>query len=53
VTAENLKVTSTYPKFLLKDLSERPSRLIWGGGKPPALPSQQEILQSRQPIPDR
>jgi ABC-type transporter Mla subunit MlaD len=53
VTAENLKVTSTYSKFLLKDLSERPSRLIWGGGKPPALPSQQEILQSRQPIPDR
>jgi len=53
VTAENLKVTSTYSKFLLRDLSEHPSRLIWGGGKPPALPSQQEILQSRQPIPDR
>lgn len=53
VTSDNLKVTSTYSKFLLKDLSERPSRLIWGGGKPPALPSQQEILQSRQPIPDR
>ncbi|MEI8310405.1 MAG: MlaD family protein [Verrucomicrobiota bacterium] len=53
VTSENLKVTSTYSKFLLKDLSERPSRLIWGGGKPPALPSQQEILQSRQPLPDR
>jgi len=28
VTAENLKVTSTYAKFLLKDLSERPIRLI-------------------------
>lgn len=53
VTSDNLKVTSTYSKFLLKDLAERPSRLIWGGGKPPALPSQQEILQSRQPIPDR
>ena len=53
VTSENLKVTSTYSKFLLRDLSERPSRLIWGGGKPPALPSQQEILQSRQPLPDR
>jgi ABC-type transporter Mla subunit MlaD len=53
VTAENLKVTSTYSKFLLRDLSERPSRLIWGGGKPPVLPSQQEILQSRQPVPDR
>ena len=53
VTADNLKVTSTYSRFLLKDLSERPSRLIWGGGKPPALPSQQEILQSRQPVPER
>ena len=53
VTSENLKVTSTYSKVLLKDLSERPSRLIWGGGKPPALPSQQEILQSRQPVPER
>ncbi len=53
VTAENLKVTSTYSRFLLKDLSDRPSRLIWGGGKPPALPSQQEILQSRQPVPER
>ena len=53
VTSENLKVTSTYSKFLLRDLSEHPSRLIWGGGKPPALPSQQEILQSRQPVPDR
>ena len=53
VTADNLKVTSTYSRVLLKDLSERPSRLIWGGGKPPALPSQQEILQSRQPVPER
>lgn len=53
VTSENLKVTSTYSKFLLKDLAQRPARLIWGGGKPPALPSQQEILQSRQPVPDR
>ena len=53
VTSENLKLTSTYSRFLLKDLAERPSRLIWGGGKPPALPSQQEILQSRQSVPDR
>ena len=53
VTSENLKVTSTYSRFLLRDLSEHPSRLIWGGGKPPALPSQQEILQSRQPVTER
>jgi len=53
VTSENLKVTSTYSKVLLRDLSERPSRLIWGGGKPPALPSEQKILESRQPVPLR
>lgn len=52
VTAENLKVTSTYSKILLRDLCERPSRLLWGG-KAPSLPSQQQILQSRQPVPDR
>ncbi|MEI6279202.1 MAG: MlaD family protein [Verrucomicrobiae bacterium] len=49
-TSENLKVTSTYSKFLLRDLAERPSRLIWGGGKPPELPAEQRILQSRQPV---
>jgi ABC-type transporter Mla subunit MlaD len=53
VTSENLKVTTTYSKFLLRDLAERPSRLIWGGGKPPALPDQQKILDSRQPLPMR
>ena len=46
VTAENLKVTSTYSKFLLRDLAERPTRLIWGSGKPPDLPSEQQILRS-------
>ena len=49
VTSENLKVTSTYSKILLRDLSERPSRLIWGGGKPPALPSEQQLRDSRPP----
>lgn len=53
VTSDNLKVTSTYAKFLIKDFSERPARLIWGGGRPPAFPSHQEILNSRQPLPDR
>jgi len=51
VTVENLKVTATYAKFLLNDLSERPSRLIWGGGKPPDLPSERKILESRKPVP--
>lgn len=53
VTSENLKVTTTYSKFFLRDLAERPSRLIWGGGKAPALPDQQTILESRQPLPMR
>lgn len=51
ITVENLKVTSTYAKFLLNDLAERPSRLIWGGGKAPVLPSERKILDSRKPVP--
>jgi len=51
VSIENFKVTATYAKFLLNDLSERPARLIWGGGKPPALPSERKILESRKPVP--
>ncbi len=53
VTSDNLKVASTYSKFLLRDLAQRPSRLIWGGGKAPELPDEQQILRARQPIPDR
>ncbi len=53
VSSENFKVTSTYSKVFLKDLCERPSRLIWGGGKPPVLPDQQKIPDSRQPVPKR
>lgn len=52
VSAENLKVTSTYSRILLRDLCERPTRLLWGRGSPPELPSQEEILQSRKPVPD-
>jgi ABC-type transporter Mla subunit MlaD len=51
VTSENLKVTSTYAKILVRSLSQRPSQLIWGSRKPPALPSEQEILQSSRPLP--
>lgn len=47
ITAENLKVTSTYSKFLLNDLAKHPSRLIWGTGKTPAMPSEQQILNRR------
>ena len=50
VTAENLKVTSTYAKFLIRSLAQRPSQLLWGNSRPPLLPSEQEILQARKPI---
>ena len=51
VTSENLKVTSTYSKILIRSLSQRPSQLIWGTSKPPALPSEQQILRSPGPLP--
>ncbi len=51
VTAENLKITSTYAKILIRSLSERPSQLIWGRSKPPPLPSEQQILRSSSPLP--
>lgn len=50
ITSENLKVTSTYSKFLLKNIAERPNRLIWGS-RPPPLPTEEEILNSRENIP--
>jgi len=52
ITADNLKVTSTYSKFLLNHLAERPNRLLWSS-RPQALPTEEEILSSRQPIPLR
>jgi ABC-type transporter Mla subunit MlaD len=51
VTSENLKVTSTYAKILIRSLSQRPSQLLWGTSKPPVLPSEQQILQSSKPLP--
>jgi ABC-type transporter Mla subunit MlaD len=51
VTSENLKITSTYAKILIRSLSQRPSQLIWGTSKPPALPSEQQILRSSKPLP--
>ncbi len=51
VTSENLKVTSTYTKILVRSLSQKPSQLLWGNSKPPALPSEQEILRATKPIP--
>ena len=51
VSSENLKVTSTYAKILVRSLSQRPSQLIWGTSRPPPLPSEQQILQSTRPLP--
>lgn len=50
VMMENFKVTSTYTKILARNLTLRPSQLVWGG-KPPSLPSEREILRSARPIP--
>jgi len=46
-TLENFKVTSAYTKILLRDLNEHPNRLLWGG-KPPVLPTEKSILNSKQ-----
>jgi len=51
VASENLKITSTYAKILIRSLSQRPSQLIWGNPKPPLLPSEQQILRSSTPLP--
>lgn len=51
VTSENLKVTSTYTKILIRSLTQRPSQLLWGNSRPPALPSEQEIIRATKPIP--
>lgn len=50
VSLENFKVTSTYLKILTRNLTLKPTQLIWGG-KPPPLPSEQEILKARGPLP--
>jgi len=47
IGAENLRVTSVYAKFLLRDLAQRPSRLIWGGAAKPPPPTEGQILNSR------
>ncbi len=50
VTMENLKVTSTYTRFLTRRLLIRPQQLLWGNVRPPTLPSEQEILNSSKPF---
>lgn len=50
VVSQNLKVVSTYAKALTGALGQKPSRLIWRGKKT-SLPTEEEILQSKEPIP--
>jgi ABC-type transporter Mla subunit MlaD len=49
VTVKNFKVSSTYLKVLTHTLAQRPAKLIWGG-KPPALPAEDDILRARGPV---
>lgn len=49
VVSQNLKVITTYTKALTGTLGAKPSRLIWGSQKNP-LPSEQQILESTQPV---
>ncbi len=53
ITMENLKVTSTFAKFLLRDLAERPSRLVWPGVRTRQIPDEREIRKSTEPVPMR
>ena len=47
-TAENLKVTSVYAKYLTRSLADRPQQLLWGTGKAPLLPNESEILKNKK-----
>lgn len=47
VVTENLKITTAYSSIFLRDLAERPSRLIWTFGRQ-RVPTAGEILKSRQ-----
>ncbi|MEO8351443.1 MAG: MlaD family protein [Chthoniobacteraceae bacterium] len=52
VIMQNLKVATTHAKIMTRTLAEKPHRLIFGG-KPPPIPTEQEILRSRTPVPVR
>jgi len=50
VTMENLKITSTYTRFLTRNLLQRPQLLLWGNRRPPTMPSERDILASPKPF---
>lgn len=51
ISAENLRVGSTYAKFLLDELARRPNRILWGRANSNRLPTEQEILNTNGPFP--
>lgn len=50
VVTQNLKVVSTYAKTITATLGEKPWRIVWGT-TPNKLPTEEQILQSKEPIP--
>ena len=45
ITSENLKVTSVYSRFLLRDLAAHPSHLLWGTNANLSIPSDIQSLE--------
>lgn len=53
VVLNNLKVATTHAKAAAEQIGEKPSRLIWGLGKPQPLTPEAEILRSGSVLPAR
>lgn len=53
VTLQNLKVTSTYLKIFSDRVSREPWRLVWGTRRVQEIPTPEEILRNRGPIPSQ
>jgi phospholipid/cholesterol/gamma-HCH transport system substrate-binding protein len=51
VSLQNLKVASTYLKFMTERIGREPWRLVWGTRNPTELPSPEEILKRSSPFP--
>ncbi len=49
VVLQNLKVVSTYAKSFTGTVGQRPWRVMWGG-EIPALPTEEEIIESKEPV---
>jgi ABC-type transporter Mla subunit MlaD len=50
VVTQNLKIVSTYAKSITGTLGRKPWRLVWGT-TPNELPTEEEILESSEPVP--